>query len=103
MSIAFTGLYYSIMEKELDSKKLFTPQTAQSFKDKDIYEDLYGIPPSQVDRITCKQSMTLDGCLDTDLDNKKGGFVHRGRLWQACLADGDRARSEISLGDFFVV
>ena len=47
MSVTLMTMYYTTMEKELDSKKLFTPKNARSFDDRDIYEELYGIPPSQ--------------------------------------------------------
>lgn len=55
LSITCSSLYFVIMKKEMDPKDLFTPKSAQAFKDRDYYENYYGKPPSQV-HLTLRRS-----------------------------------------------
>ena len=67
MSVTLMTMYYTIMEKESDSKKLFTPKNARSFEDRDVYEELYGIPPSQA-QSRYKKVHTMPEWLLSDTD-----------------------------------
>ncbi|CAD7701858.1 unnamed protein product [Ostreobium quekettii] len=50
-SIAFAGMcavmFFTLFEQELDSDRLFTPESSQAFRDREYVEGLYGDPPVQ--------------------------------------------------------
>eukprot|EP00210_Caulerpa_lentillifera_P000050 g48.t1 len=59
-SFTFGALYFTIMKQEQDAKDLFTPKTAQAFKDQDYYEKYYGKPPSQTRLLVTRNIEDLD-------------------------------------------